>query len=115
MEVARARRPRVATRSLPGASRRWATAPVRKARIRTATSCADGEEVKASDESINQEGPVRAGASDDADRGDELLGREADAAHLVADVHDLSRDGRAHDRGTRRPQACARVRLGVDG
>src|SRR5438105_3223104 len=31
------------------------------------------------------------------------------------DVHDLPRDGRAHDRGPRRPQARAGLHLGADG
>ena len=48
---------RVATRSPLGASRRWATAPVRRARIRTATSCADGEEVKEAMSRSSKKGP----------------------------------------------------------
>ena len=43
------------------------------------------------------------------------VGQQADGQDLVADVHDLPRDGRAHDRRPRRPQARARVRHRVDG
>ena len=41
--------------------------------------------------------------------------READGPHLVALVDDLPRDGRAHDRDPRRPQARAGFRDRVDG
>ena len=65
------------------------------------------------DEPVEQEGAVRGPQADEARRGDERDQPEADAAHLVALLHDLPRDGRAHDRGARRPQARARVRVGA--
>ena len=41
--------------------------------------------------------------------------QQDDDPDLVADVDDLPGDGRAHDRRPRRPQARARLRVGVDG
>src|SRR6266566_620822 len=57
----------------------------------------------------------RRGAADGPHRGDEREEREADDPHLVAYVHRLSGDGRAHDRRPRRAQARARVHLRADG
>src|SRR5207247_1575100 len=64
---------------------------------------------------IVQEGALRGGAPDEADRGDEHLRQQADAPHLVAHLDDLPGNGRAHDRRPRRPQARARVHLRADG
>src|SRR3954447_17007364 len=67
------------------------------------------------DESFEQEGPVGRGAADVAHRGHEP-GKPADHGQdLVAGLDDLPRDGRAHHRRPRRPQARAGVRLRGDG
>src|SRR5947209_12674954 len=89
--------------SLPGACRRLAIARARSERTPTATSFAAAGGVR-SDEPLEQERAVRRGAPDRADRGDELLRREADAEDLVAHVHDLSGDGWPHHRSPRRAQ-----------
>ena len=62
---------------------------------------------------VFQEGPFVEAAR--PRRGDERRRREADDPHLVARLHGLPRDGRAHDRGARRAQARAGVRVRADG
>ena len=54
-----------------------------------------------------EEGSVRRRAPDGEDRRDEQARRQAGHQDLVAALDDHPRDGRAHDRGARRPQARA--------
>src|SRR5436190_6051465 len=116
MAAAKARPPRAGTRSRPGACRRSATAPARSASRRTATSCAAvGVGRAGADGQVHQEGPVGPGTADAADRAHERERREAHGQDLVARIDDLPRDGRPHDRRSRRPQARAGVRDGGDG
>src|SRR3954471_23946046 len=118
MAAARAPAPSATTRRRPGACRRSATAPARRASSPIATSSAAaavarGEAV--ADESLFEEGAVGRGAPDVAHRVHERLELPHDGPHLVADVDDLPRDGRPHDRRSRRAQARARVRVRGDG
>ena len=64
---------------------------------------------------LDEEGPVRRGTPAGADPADERERQQADDQDLVAEVDDLPRDGRPHDRRPRRAQARAGVHLGVDG
>src|SRR4249919_341785 len=70
---------------------------------------------RSTDVTIVQEGAFRRGPAHGPDRGHEHERREAHDPDLVAGVDDLPRDGRAHDRGPRRPQARPRVRDRADG
>src|SRR4051812_43460159 len=117
MVAARAPRRWATTRRRPGACRRSATAPARRASSPTATSSAAAAVARraAADVSFLQEGAVGRRAPYGAHRVHERRQHQDDGAHLVARVDDLPRDGRAHDRRPRRPQARARVRLGGDG
>src|SRR5207244_1859352 len=62
-----------------------------------------------------KKGTLRRSAADGPHRGDERKEREADDPHLVAYLHRLPGDGRAHDRGSRRTQARPGVHLRADG
>ncbi|CAA9515489.1 MAG: SSU ribosomal protein S19p (S15e), partial [uncultured Solirubrobacteraceae bacterium] len=62
-----------------------------------------------------QEGAVGRGAPHGPHRRPEHREHAHHDQDLVARVHDLPGDGRAHDRRPRRPQARARLRLGVHG
>ena len=61
------------------------------------------EREEVASEQIVQEGALRRGAPDEADRGDERLRQQADDPHLVAHLDDLPGDGRA----TRSPSTTA--------
>src|SRR5262249_2071716 len=64
---------------------------------------------------LDEEGTMGRGATDEAGCRDERVGPEADAQDLVAALDDLPRDGGAHHRRPRRPKARARLHLRVDG
>src|SRR6266511_249232 len=66
-------------------------------------------------EQILEEGAFRRRAPVPAHRVDEHVRLEADDPNLVPDVDHLPGDGRAYDRGPRRPQARPGLRHGADG
>src|SRR3954447_24430318 len=117
MAAARAPRRWATIRRRPGACRRSATAPARRASSPIVTSSVAGAAARrvAADEPFLQEGAVGRGAPDAARRVHERLQLQDDDPHLVADVDDLPRDGGSHHRRTRRAQARARVRVRGDG
>src|SRR5215208_5014606 len=114
MAAVRARPPPVGIRSRHGESLPSDIAPARSASGQTATSSEAGGGAR-SDEPLQQEGAVDRGAPAVANRGHERLRQQADGQDVVADVHDLPRDGGSHDRRARWTEARAGVRDRVHG
>src|SRR6185312_14620356 len=118
MAAARPTTPRAVTRSPRGASRRSATGPARRASPRAATSSVNGVAASAravADGPLDEKGPVGRGAPDGADRLAQRGRQKTDGQNLVADLDDLPRDGRPHDRRPRRQKTRAGLHLRVDG